>query len=127
MSQFNTLQLKNQAGVEQSFTVSGIDYSTNVATWLLAGASYDDSVKATFSLAQPTARSSRARVKLRLSIPIMDTVIPTRKVDEILASVELVLPKSSTLGARQDLRAYITDFLADTVVVKAVENYESVY
>lgn len=127
MTQFATLQLKNDAATETLFTVEGINYQTNVAAWVNAGSSYDASKRATFSMLSPTARSTRARVRLKVAIPIMDPLLPTKKVDELIANVELVLPKSSALADRKDLRAFIADFLVDPVVVNAVNNFESVY
>lgn len=127
MTQLATLQLKNQAGTEVNFAVNGVNYSNNVASWAAAGASYDAKSIATFSLVPPSSKSTRARVKLKVSIPIMDAVQTTLKVDELIANVELVLPKVAVLADRQNLRAYIADFLTDAVVVNAVENFEGVY
>lgn len=127
MTQFATIQLKNHAGTETSFTVQGISYTNGVASWAAAGTSYDASRTATFSLQQPTARSTRARIRAKVTIPIMDPVNPLRKVDELLATVDIALPKQSALADRRDLRAFIADFLTDTVIVNAVENFESVY
>lgn len=127
MTAFATLQLKNDAATEVSFTVEGINYQTNVAAWTNAGVSYDASRRATFSMLAPTARSTRARIRLKVAIPIMDPVLTTKKIDELIANVELVLPKSSTLADRKDLRAFIADFLTDAVVTNAVNNFESVY
>lgn len=127
MTQFVTLQLKNHAGTEVDYTVQGINYATGVAAWNAAGASYDASRFATFSIQQPTLRSTRARVKLKLTLPIMDPVNPLRKIDELIGSVEFVLPKQSELADRRDLRAALADFLTDAVVVNAIEKFEAVY
>lgn len=127
MTQFATLQLKNDAGTDNSFTVQGINYTNGVANWSLAGTSYDASRIATFSLQAPTAKQTRARIKAKVTIPVMDPVNPLRKVDEILGTVEFVLPKQSSLADRKDLRAYLADFLTDAVIVNAVNNFESVY
>lgn len=127
MTQLATLQLKNQAGTEVNYPVNGINYTNNVASWASAGASYDAKSVATFSLQQPTNKSARARLRLKVTIPIMDAVQTTIKIDELIANVELVLPKSAVLADRQNLRAFIADFLTDTVVVNAVENFEGVY
>lgn len=127
MSQLATLQLKNQAGVEVNFAVNGVNYTNNVASWSAAGASYDAKTIATFSLVPPTTKSTRARLRLKVTVPIMDAVQTTLKVDELIANVELVLPKTSVLADRQNLRAFIADFLTDAVVVAAVENFEGVY
>lgn len=127
MTNFATLNLKDDSGSEVAFTVEGINYQTNVASWVNTGGFYDESPRATFSLVPPTARSTRARMRLKVTIPIMDGVSGTTKVDELIANVELVLPKNSNLIQRRNLRAYIADFLTDSVVVNAVQNFESVY
>lgn len=127
MTAFSTLSLKGDSGTEVAFTVEGINYQTNVASWVNAGASYDASPRATFSLVPPTSRSTRARMRLKVAIPIMDAVSGAIKVDELIGNVELVLPKNSTLADRKDLRAFIADFLTDAIVVNAVNNFESVY
>jgi len=57
----------------------------------------------------------------------MDTVDTLRKVDELICNVEFVLPARSLKADRQDLRAHIADFLVDTVIVKAIEDFEGVY
>lgn len=57
----------------------------------------------------------------------MDVVNPLRKVDDLIASVEFVLPKQSALADRQNLRAYLADFLTDSVIVNALEKFEAVY
>jgi hypothetical protein len=127
MTQFATLQLKNHAGTETPFTVEGINYQTNVASWVYAGVSYDASQRTTFSMLAPSARQTRARLRLKVAIPIMDPINPARKIDELIGNVELVLPKGSSLADRRLLRAYVADLLTDVVVVNAVENFESVY
>jgi len=37
------------------------------------------------------------------------------------------MPKNSALATRRDLRAYVTDYLSDTLITKAIENFESPY
>jgi hypothetical protein len=127
MTQLATLSLKNQAGTEVAFAVNGVNYTNNVASWAAAGASYDAKSVTSFSLTAPSAKSTRARVRLKLSIPIMDAVNPLLKVDESLVNIEFVLPKRSILLDRQNLRAYAADFLTDAIVVAAIENFEGVY
>jgi hypothetical protein len=57
----------------------------------------------------------------------MDTVDTTKKIDENIAEFEFSLSKKSTLLQRQDLRAALADFAIDTVIVKAIEDFESIY
>lgn len=127
MSAFTTLQLKNQAATEVSYSPADIDPSTGVAKWLGAGASYDARPQVTLSVSYPKGNSSKVKVRGKISVPIMDPMTATNKSDELIGTFELALPKVSTLLERQNLRASLTDFLADSVVVAAVENFESVY
>lgn len=127
MTQFTTLNLKDDSASEVAFTVEGINYQTNVASWVNVGSFYDESPRATFSLVPPTARASRARVRAKVTIPIMDSVSGAIKVDELIANVEFVLPKNSNLNQRKNLRAFLVDFVNDNVVINAIQNFESVY
>lgn len=127
MGSLATLALKDASGSEVNFLVSGINYSNNVASWNADGSSYDARPQATFSLSLPTARSTRARVRAKVSIPIMDVANPLVKRDELICNVEFVLPKSADLADRQDLRSYVADFLTDTVITNAVDKFESVF
>jgi hypothetical protein len=125
MPAFSTLQLKNQAGTETSFSPTTIDPSTKVATWLGAGATLDARSQATHSVLLPTGKGTRVRIKQKVTVPVLD--VDGVKVDELICNVEFSLPKNSALADRQNIRAYMADFLADPTVVAAIENFESVY
>lgn len=127
MSAFATLQLKNQAATEVSYSPADIDPSTGIARWLGAGAVFDAKPVVTLSVSYPKGTSGKVRVRGKISVPIMDTVDTTKKVDENIATFEFSLSKKSVLLSRQDLRAALADFCIDSTVVKAVEDFESVY
>lgn len=127
MAAFATLQLKNQAATEVSYSPADIDPSTGIAKWLGAGASYDARPVVTLSVSYPKGTSSKCRVKGKISVPIMDPVVTTKKIDELIGTFEISLPKVSVLLDRQNIRAALADFLVDAAVVAAVENFESVY
>ncbi len=127
MPAFAALQLKNQAATEITYTPADIDPSNGVARWLGAGSVYDARAQVTASITYPKSSGTKVRVKGKISVPLMDTVDTTKKVDEAIASFEIAVPKGMALLSRQDLRAALADFLVDTVVVKAVEDFESVY
>lgn len=129
MSQFNTLQLKNAAAAEQDFTVGTINTQTGVATWYGPygmDSSQEGRPQATFSLTLPTAKSSKARCKLKVSVPVLDPMT-NKRLDEDIFTCEFALSKLSSVSNRSNLLAYAADFLADTVVEKAVEGFEGVY
>lgn len=127
MGALSTLVLKNNATDDVNFLVGGINYTNNVATWNADGSSYDARPTATFSLTLPTARTTRVRVKGKISIPVMDVVNPLMKRDELIANVEFVLPKSAGLADRQDLRSYLASLVTSTVISDAIDKYESVF
>lgn len=129
MSQFNTLQLKNNAGTEQDFSVGTINTQTGVATWYGPygmNSTQENRPQATFSLQLPSAKSSKARCKLKIVVPVLDNMT-SKKLDEDIFTCEFALSKLSSLTNRQDLLAYAADLIADAVVEKAVEGFEGVY
>jgi hypothetical protein len=126
MPAFATLQLKNQAGTETSFSPASINAATQVATWLGAGATLDARTQVSASTVLPTGKQTRVRSKQRVNIPIMDPVTGL-KVDEIIINVDASIPKNSALADRQNARAYLADMLTDPVVVASYEGFESVY
>lgn len=127
MPALDTISLKNQATTEVVFAPANINPQTNVVSWLGAGTTFDARTGVTLSVTLPKNGSTRIRIRGKVSIPIMDPVITGKKLDECLANFEFSLPKISVLADRQNLRAYIADFLTDAVVVAAVENFEAVY
>lgn len=127
MAAFATLSLKNQAAVEINYSPADIDQKSNVARWLGAGAVYDARPVVSLSVAYPSGNGTKVKVRGKIVVPIMDTVDTTKKVDEQIAYFEISLSKKSTLLQRQDLRAALADFCIDTTVVKAIEDFESVY
>lgn len=127
MPAFAVLQLKNQAATEVSFQPADIDPANGVARWLGAGAVYDARTQVTSSVAYPKSSGTKVRIKGKISVPQMDAIDTTKKVDEALGSFEFAIPKSMALAARQDLRAMLADLLVDNIVVKAIEEFESTY
>jgi hypothetical protein len=121
------LSLKNQAGTEVVYSPGGINAATNVVTYIGAGASYDARTQVSFSVVLPRGNATRVRIRGKISVPIMDPVDTTKRVDECIGDFEFSLPKRAALLDRQNLRASLADFLTDATVVAAVENYESVY
>lgn len=127
MPAFATLQLKDQSATERSFAPASINSATGVIGWLRDGDSYDSRQSATLSVTLPKTNTSRVKIRGKVSIPVMDPVITDKKIDELIGSFEFSLPKNAVLVDRQDLRAYLADFLTDATIVSAVEDFESVY
>jgi hypothetical protein len=127
MPAFATLQLKDQSATERSFAPASINSATGVISWLRSGSTFDSRQSATLLVTLPKTNTSRVKVRGKVSIPVMDPDTGLKKIDELIASFEISLPKNAGLPDRQDLRAYLADFLTDATVVAAVENFESVY
>lgn len=129
MSQFNTLQLKDDSATERDFTVGTINTQTGVATWYGPygmDSSQEGRPYVTFSLTLPTSKSSKARCKMKVSVPVLDPMT-NKRLDEDLFTCEFALSKLSSVSNRSDLLAYAKDLLADVVVEKAVEGFEGIY
>lgn len=127
MSAFSNLLLKNQAATEVTFAPADINPSTKVVRWMATGSSFDARPYATLSIAYPSGSATKVKVKGKVSIPVMDVNDTSVRTDEIIGLFEISLPKNAVLADRQNLRAYLADFLIDATVVSAVENFESVY
>lgn len=127
MTQLIDLSIQDGAAAAQTFVVQNVDYATGVATWGTAAASFDASTIISFSLKPPSKSSTRVRVRARVIIPIMDPVITTKKVDEVIAEITFSMPKTSTATQRLNLRAYARNLLSDNVIINAVNSFQGVY
>lgn len=126
MSAFASLTLQNNAAANVVFTPSAID-SSGVASWFSAASVYDARYKVTMSVTLPKNGGTVARVRQRVSIPIMDSVDPSKKVAEAYANIELVLPKQTTSTHRLDLRKLADTMLQNAITTAAVTDLESIY
>jgi hypothetical protein len=91
-----------------------------------------------FSCRQPTGKTARVfRQMFKVVVPILEQTsastasgiqpAPTKAYDLIFTG-EFVLPERSTLAQRNDLLAYVKNFLANAAVLPpAVQNFESIY
>lgn len=128
MSSFTNLSILDSVPTARLFAVSNIDYTTGVAAWTYAaGGSYDASVLLSMSVKPPSAKSSRTRIRARVSIPIMDPVFTTKKIDELIGEVSFSIPKTSTLLQRKDLRAYVGNLFGATILQVAIDSNEGIY
>lgn len=91
----------------------------------------------TFSMRQPTKASRNYRVTAKVALPVLEQTsastatgiqpAPTKAYD-LLANLEFVLPERSTLAQRNDLIAYVKNFLSNAAVIPpAMANFESIY
>jgi hypothetical protein len=129
MSTFAAVSLKNQAGTETPFLPTTVERTSNVnvANYAVTGTVYDSRHKLSLSLQLPSSKSTRAKIKAKLVVPIMSAVDPLIKLDESIVNVDFSLPKNSALLDRQNIRAYCADLLTDAVIIAMIENFEGVY
>lgn len=127
MTQLVDVVLPNYAAAAQTFAVNGVSYQTGVTTWLRPGASFDAAIPLTFSIKLPDSKSTRTRIKAQIKIPIMDPVLTTKKIDELIGEITFSIPKTATLVQRQDLRTYLCNFQLNDVIINAVEQNQGAY
>lgn len=127
MAAITMLSLKNDNGDEVDFIPSKIDAQTGVVSYGTQAESFDRRSVATISVALPRSSGTRVRVKGKVTIPVMDSLDNTKRVDEEIGTFEFSLSKNGSLETRRHLLAHIKDFVSDAVVSVAVANFESPY
>lgn len=127
MSAFATLALTNNAAATVNFTPLSLDNSTGVAKWGTASSVFDGKSLVTMKVDLPTGKSTRIKIKQKVSIPIMDTVNVNLKLDELICTIEISLPKTATQTQRLDLRKYADTLLLNAVTTSAVDLFEGIY
>lgn len=118
--------LTNAATSNIAFNPQGTN-SAGVTRWADGKAAYDAKHSLTQQLTLPSGKSSVARLKQKLSIPVMDSVWTTKKVAETIVTIEFVFPKLASQTDRLDAKAYAASLLAHANTVAAVTNLENVY
>lgn len=92
----------------------------------------------TFMQKSPSPKGARNyKTSIKVVLPVLEATSPSTstgiqpaptKAYDLIANIEFVLPERSTLAQRNDLLAYVKNFLANaTVVTPAVQSFESVY
>lgn len=109
-----------------SLVPSTID-SNGVAKWFQAGDVLDARLSLTASARNPTKNGSVSRVQVKFVYPIMDTVETTKKIGEMLGTMEFVIPKKASQSQRNQLFYAVKSIAALSVVESAVKSIESVY
>lgn len=126
MSAFAALTLKNNATTDVVFSPLTID-TNGVAQYGSLNAIYDGKTFVSISSKVPSVRSNKARLKLKITLPLMDAVDTSKKIDEAIASVEIAFPKNMGQSSRRDLRAYIDTLISNAVTTAFVDGFEGIY
>jgi hypothetical protein len=127
MSAFATLALQNNAGTTVNFAPLTIDSASGVASYGTSDAVYDQKSVVTASVKYPSKSSTKARLRLKVTVPLMDTVDTTKKVDEAIGTVELAFPKNMSSTDRLNLRKYVQTLVADAVTTAFATSFEGIY
>jgi len=76
------------------------------------------------------------RVKARIVVPVLETtsaatgtgIVPApTKAYDVTANIEFVIPERAALSDREDILAYATNLLSDSVMASMVENLEGIW
>jgi hypothetical protein len=88
------------------------------------------------SLRVPTKGSRNYRLTVKVSLPVLEQTSPSTatgiqpaptKAYDLTFNGEFILPERSTLANRNDILAYVKNYIANAVVSSAVQNFEAVY
>lgn len=124
--------------VNHTFSPVSID-SVGVARWAdRSGGIALGFPQLTASTKAPAAKGSRSyRHTFKVVVPVLEVTSPSTatgiqpaptKAFDLIFNGEFVLPERSTLAQRNDLLAYVKNFIANAnVIPQAVQNFESVY
>lgn len=127
MPNLTTVTIVNDNGDNVAYYPAGINAQTGVALLAAAGAIYDARPKLTVSATPPTGKSTKFKTKLRLSMPHMDTIDTTKRLDESILEVSVSVSKVATLANRRDLRVLASNLLLDTLASGTIDAQEGVW
>lgn len=126
MSAFAALVLTNSAAANVTFNPLTID-STGIASYATSDAIYDAKSFVSISSKVPNARSTKARFKGKVTVPLMDPVDPTKKIDEAIAAIDIAFPKNMGLTQRLDLKAYVDSLVSNAILTAFATSFEGIY
>jgi hypothetical protein len=131
MTAFASQNLKNNAGTNVAFAPQTISAQNGVASWATSAESqYDLKSLLSISSSVPSAKSSKARLKVKISVPQVytDAASNSSKVDEAIATLDIAIPKNMLLLDRQNLQAFMKSVLTDaTFVTNFITSFEGIY
>jgi hypothetical protein len=140
MTAIAALTLADGQGTPANHTFSPVNIdSAGVARWAdRSGGIALGFPVVTASMKSPAAKGSRSyRHTFKVVVPVLEVTSPSTatgiqpaptKAFDLIFNGEFVLPERSTLAQRNDLLAYVKNFIANAAVVpQAVQNFEAVY
>lgn len=90
----------------------------------------------TYSLKSPNKDSRAYKLTAKVTLPVLEQTSPSTSTGiqpaptlayNVLATVEFAMPERSTQQQRKDVRAFLANFVANSVVTAGVNDFESVY
>jgi len=126
MAAFADLVLADSVPANRTFAPFAID-SNGVARWFEANSIMDARLGLTGSITLPSKGGNVARVRYKLNIPVMDTVVTTLKVGDVICNVEYIIPKRASATNRTDIRSLSYNLLNSAPLQNAVNSLASVY
>lgn len=90
----------------------------------------------TMSLRSPTKTNRNYKVAAKVVLPVLEVTSPSTATGiqpaptlayNLTCNIDMVLPERSTQAQRDDLRAYVKNFLGHAVFTAAAQTFESVY
>lgn len=128
MSAFASVTLKNGSDADKIFSPISIDSRTGVALWGTADAVYDQKWLLSMSSSVPTAKTSKGRAKLKLSIPYLVTEngVVVKK-DEAIATVDIAIPKNMDSTFRAHLAKALDAAVSNAILTSYITNFEGIY
>lgn len=129
MTAFATITLDDgqSTPVAVDFVPSSIDSNGVAHLYAEETSGLDSRRQISLGIRLPKNGSPVARVTGKVVIPVMDSNDNTIKVGDAIANVEFVIPKTSDEDLRNDLIAFLHNFLEDPSFVAAVGSLESIY
>lgn len=99
----------------------------NLAGWRFVTGVFDANHTVTASVSLPGVNGKVSRVKHRVTVPIMDSVDVSVKLGEMVANVEFILPKMSSVAQRTVLLSYVNALLATSMAADNVIGLEGTF
>jgi hypothetical protein len=125
MAAFAPLTLDLTAVDTEVLTPQSIN-ANGVATWLGTDPSFDAKKSATMQVVVPKSNGTVARVKQRVSIPLMDAFTGLKTGDNYV-NIEAVFAKATPAAYRMSLLFMARDLLNEAITEAAYENLEAIY
>jgi len=131
MTAFASQNLKNNAGSNVAFAPQTINPTNGVAAWATSAETvYDLKSFMSISSSVPSAKSSKARLKVKISVPMVSVDVAGAyfKSDEAIATLDIAIPKNMVLLDRQNLQAFMKSVLTDaSFVTNFMSAFEGIY